>query len=314
VTLYLVGLGPGSREHLTLRAAEVLQACEAVVGYGPYVDLVAAWFPNQEHRLLVRGELGQEKTRAREAIRLARDEGLQVALVSSGDASIYGMGGPLFRALLDDGWSGEYPRVEVVPGVTAALSANALLGAPLADDLALVSLSDVVAPWSLIAERLEAAARADFVLALYNPASERRRDGIRRAQEILLRHKAPTTPVALVRNALRPEPSVCLTTLADLPHDPIDMFTLVLVGNSQTMPVGQDRLVSCRAAQRAQPPAKPGRRGEPRPDGPGCAGRVGAALAPGPARTTAPFASAAAAARLVASRLAARPTSGGGDA
>jgi precorrin-3B C17-methyltransferase len=243
--LYLVGLGPGSLEHLTLRAAEVLKTSQAVVGYGPYVDLVEAWFPDPS-RLAIRGTLGQEKARAREAIRLAREERLRVALVSSGDAGIYGIGGPLFQTLLEDGWTGDDPRVEVVPGVTAALSANALLGAPLADDLALISLSDILTPWSVIAQRLEAAAEADFVVALYNPASTRRREGLHQARSILLRHRAADTPVALVRNALRAEPSVCLTTLADLPHASVDMLTLVVVGNSQTVRLGGDKLVSRR--------------------------------------------------------------------
>lgn len=250
MTLYLVGLGPGSLEHLTLRAADVLKTTQAVVGYGPYVDLVETWFPDPE-RLAIRGTLGQENARAQEAIRLARDEGLRVALVSSGDAGIYGMGGPLFRRLLEDGWTGEDPRVEVVPGVTAALAASALLGAPLADDLALISLSDILTPWSLIAERLDAAARADFVVTLYNPASTRRRRGLQAAQGILLRYRAPSTPVALVRNALRAETSVCLTTLADLPHATVDMLTLVIVANEQTVRMGGDRLVSRRARQQS---------------------------------------------------------------
>jgi precorrin-3B C17-methyltransferase len=248
VTLYLVGLGPGSREHLTLRAADVLQSSRAVLGYGPYVDLVEAWFPDAS-RVAVRGTLGQEQERAREALRLARDEGLRVALVSSGDASVYGMGGPLFRVLLEDGWTGDNPRVEVVPGLTAALSANAVLGAPLADDLALISLSDVLAPWAVIAQRLEAAASGDFVLALYNPASSRRPHGICRAQQILLRHRPPSTPVALVRNALRAQTSVCLTTLAEMTRAEIDMFTLVIVGNQQTVRAGDRHLVSRRLTE-----------------------------------------------------------------
>jgi precorrin-3B C17-methyltransferase len=252
MTLYLVGLGPGSLEHLTLRAAEVLKSSQAVVGYGPYVDLVDGWFPDPARRA-IRGTLGQEDARAGDAIRLACDEGLRVALVSSGDAGLYGMGGPLFRRLLEDGWDGHHPAVEVVPGVTAALSANALLGAPVADDVALISLSDILTPWSVIAQRLEAAAQADFVVALYNPASTRRRRGLQEAQRILLRHRPPDTPVALVRNALRAETSVCVTTLADLPHAQVDMLTLLIVGNEQTVRVGRDQLVSCRARQQSTP-------------------------------------------------------------
>jgi precorrin-3B C17-methyltransferase len=243
--VYLVGLGPGSAEHLTIRAADVLRSSDAVVGYGPYVDMVASWFPSETRRW-VRGELGQEAERAAEAVRLARS-GQSVALVSSGDASIYGMGGPLFEHLAGHDWDGRDPPVEVVPGVTAALAANAVLGAPLADDLALISLSDVVAPWSVIARRIEAAAAAEFVVALYNPASRRRRTGIHQAQALLLRHRDSSTPVALVRNALRGDPSVRLTVLGHLLDDEpfIDMFTLVLIGNRHTLRIG-NHLISRR--------------------------------------------------------------------
>jgi precorrin-3B C17-methyltransferase len=250
--LALVGLGPGSKQYLTLRAMEVLQACDAVVGYTAYVDLVAAWFPSETRRW-VRGKLGQEYERATEAIRLAQD-GLRVALVSTGDATIYGMGGPLWETLARQGWDSAAPDppVEVVPGVTAALSANALLGAPLADDVALISLSDVVAPWSLIAERLDAAARADFVLALYNPASSRRREGIGEAQRMILKHRASSTPVALVRNALRADQQVWVTTLGEFLETEmaIDMSTVVIVGNRQTTCVGS-YLVSRRVPREA---------------------------------------------------------------
>jgi precorrin-3B C17-methyltransferase len=245
--LALVGLGPGSLDHLTLRAADMLQASDAVVGYSAYVDLVSAWFPSTTRRWL-RGELGHEHVRAAEAVRLAR-AGLRVALVSTGDASIYGMGGPLWEVLAADNWSAAQPDppVEVVPGVTAALSANALLGAPLADDLALISLSDIVAPWSLIADRVAAAARADFVVALYNPASARRQTGIVEVQRILLEHRPPATPVAVVRNGLRAGQQVRVSTLGDFLDGtiPIDMSTIVLVGNRQTIRFG-DHLVSRR--------------------------------------------------------------------
>lgn len=254
--LALVGLGPGCKEHLTLRAADVLAASQAVVGYTMYVELVAAWFPSETRRW-VRGELGQEHARAAEAVRLAR-AGLRVALVSTGDATIYGMGGPLWEVLSSEGWNtaSPDPPVEIVPGVTAALSANAVLGAPLADDVALISLSDVVAPWSLIAERVEAAARADFVLALYNPASSRRQTGIREVQRIVLEHRPPFTPVALVRNALRSDQQVCVTTLRDFLDDGagsgVDMSTIVIVGNRQTARL-ENRLVSRRVPREVRP-------------------------------------------------------------
>jgi precorrin-3B C17-methyltransferase len=245
--LALVGLGPGSLEHLTLRAATVLQASEVVIGYGAYVDIVSGWFPSDTRRWL-RRDLGQEHARAAEAVHLAR-AGLRVALVSTGDATVYGMGGPLWDFLHTQAWDAANPDppVEIVPGVTAALSANALLGAPLADDVALISLSDVVAPWSLIAQRVTAAAQADFVLALYNPASTRRQTGIHEVRRILLEYRPSSTPVALVRNALRAGQDVRLSTLDDFLSGgmPIDMSTIVLIGNRQTLRFG-DHLLSCR--------------------------------------------------------------------
>lgn len=238
--LFLIGLGPGRREHLTLRAAQLLEEVDTVFGYAPYLDLVEAWFPSAT-RCSVRGTLGQERGRAREAIDAARG-GARAAIVSSGDATVYGTGGPLFEVLAELGWDDACPDpvVEVVPGITAALAANAVLGAPLADDFALVSLSDVLAPWELIETRLEGAGRGDFVIALYNPASHRRRESLARAARILLRTRVPDTPVGLVWNALRDGDSAEIVTLADLPAASVraDMQTLVVVGNSRTARLG----------------------------------------------------------------------------
>ncbi|MHB8620353.1 MAG: precorrin-3B C(17)-methyltransferase [Chloroflexota bacterium] len=223
----VVGLGPGSLDQLTRQAMESLRAADVIVGYSLYVDMVRQWLPLAQCEGL---PLGEEVQRARRAIDLAR-QGRRVALVCSGDAGIYGLAGLLYEEL--DGSPADLD-VEVLPGVTAASSAAALLGAPLMADFAAISLSDLLTPTELILGRLEAAAQADLVVVLYNPASQRRRSLLVDTQRIFLGHRQPGTPVGLVRQAYRPEQSVRIVELASLPLDEVDMFTVVVVGSSQT--------------------------------------------------------------------------------
>jgi len=233
--LAIVGLGPGGEELLTPRARQALESAEVVVGYRAYLDLLRPWLRGVEHQA---SELGEEVARAREAIDLAR-AGRRVALVSSGDAGIYGMAGPAFEVLAERGWrEGDPPPVEVEPGVSAAQAAAALLGAPLMSDFAAISLSDLLTPWETIERRLEAAGMGDFVVALYNPRSARRQQRLARAREILLRWRPASTPVGVVRNAARAGQSVLLTDLGGLSDTPVDMLTIVIVGNSATFRVG----------------------------------------------------------------------------
>jgi len=228
----VVGLGPGDPQLLTGQARAALEAADVIIGYVPYLELVRAWRPTADYRP---SPIGQEHARAAEALRLAA-EGRTVALVSSGDAGVYGMAGAVLEAL--ERWDpAARPAVEVIPGVTALLAAAALLGAPLAD-FAVVSLSDLLVPWPVIARRLEAAAAADFVLVLYNPASAGRRWQLPAACAILQRYRTPTTPVGLVRAAHRPEQQVAIVDLAALPAQAVDMLTILIVGNSQTRRVG----------------------------------------------------------------------------
>lgn len=232
--LAVVGIGPGGEEDVTARARRALEEAEAVVGYHGYLDLVRPWLGRKAYH---GSPIGDEAERCRLAIDLAR-RGRRVALVSSGDAGIYGMAGLVFELLEADGRAAEAAQVEVVAGVSAAQAAAALLGAPLMSDFAAVSLSDLMTPWPAIERRLEAAAAADFVVALYNPASARRREQLPRAREILLRHRGSETPVGVVRNAGRPGQDVRLTTLGGLLDEPVDMLTVVVVGNSATIRVG----------------------------------------------------------------------------
>lgn len=226
--LYVVGLGPGDASMLTGQARAALAASDVLCGYTVYVELVKPLFPEKEtYTTAMRGEM----ERCRWALETAAS-GKNVALVCSGDAGVYGMASPVLEL------AKEYPdvRIEVVPGVTAALSGAAVLGAPLGHDFCVISLSDLLTPWSLIEKRLQCAAAGDFALCLYNPASHWRRDHLQRAVEILLAAgKAENTPCATVRNIARPGQQVQFYTLEELQRAPVDMFTTVFVGSSSTL-------------------------------------------------------------------------------
>lgn len=228
--LHLVGSGPGALALLTGEARRVLAECSVWVGYGPYLDLLEPL--RRPDQLRVEGRLTEELGRCAEALALAR-EGLNVALISSGDSGIYGMAG----LALELWWAWpelDRPRFEVHPGVSALQMAAARVGAPLMHDFCTISLSDRLTPWSLIERRLSAAAQADFVVAIYNPRSHDRQWQLERARELLLAHRPPTTPVLLARQLSRPGERCTTHTLATFPSEEVDMVTLVLVGNSQT--------------------------------------------------------------------------------
>ena len=230
--LFLVGLGPGAPELLTPAAVDALHRSDVIIGFRGYLDQIAALSAGKE---IVAMELGQELERAQRAIDLAH-RGRTVAVVSSGDAGVYGMAGPLFRVLTAAAWDGENPPVVTIPGVSALQSAAALLGSPLMQDFCAISLSDLLTPWDTIRRRLTAAAQGDFVVALYNPRSQRRDWQLLEARRILLGHRPPQTPVGLVRAAYRPNQQTTLTTLLDLATcaPSVDMFTTVIIGNSTT--------------------------------------------------------------------------------
>jgi precorrin-3B C17-methyltransferase len=229
--LFIVGLGPGDPNLLTDQAQAALAAAEVVVGYRAYLDQVRNLVAGKR---LEPNELGGEVERCERAVELAA-AGASVALVSSGDAGVYGMASPALEAVERRTAAGLVcPEVAVVPGVSAALAASALLGAPLGADFAVVSLSDLLTPWAVIERRVALAAEADFVLALYNPLSLRRVWQLGRARELVLSHREPSTPVGLVRQAYRPDQQVVLTDLAGLPEQAVDMTTIVLIGNSIT--------------------------------------------------------------------------------
>ena len=229
--LYLVGFGPGDHDHLTFRGKAAIGEAEVVIGYRTYILLVKELI---EGKQVIYTGMTEELARARKAIELAY-EGKKVALISSGDVGIYGMAGPCFELLKERGWSPEKDiEVEVVPGVTALTSCAAVLGAPLVHDFCAISLSDLLTPWDVIVQRIEAAAKADFVVALYNPKSGRRTRQIIETQKILLKYRSPQTPVGLVKSCKRDMEKIIVTDLADMLNHEIGMLTTVLIGNSNS--------------------------------------------------------------------------------
>ncbi|MEM9215002.1 MAG: precorrin-3B C(17)-methyltransferase [Cyanobacteria bacterium P01_F01_bin.150] len=230
-SLALVGMGPGQLDQMTPAAKGAVINADAVIGYGLYLDLVRPILrPGQIVESL---PITQERQRAERAVALA-SWGLSVAVVSSGDCGIYGMAGLVMEQLQRNGWNGHTPGVRVFPGVTALQAAAARVGAPLMHDFCAISLSDLLTPWEVIERRLEAAARDDFVTALYNPKSKTRVKQMALAHKIFLKYRSPETPVALVRSAYRMDEQIALTTVGKLLDNPIDMMTLVLIGNKST--------------------------------------------------------------------------------
>ncbi|MFN0071119.1 MAG: precorrin-3B C(17)-methyltransferase [Chloroflexota bacterium] len=233
--LTLVGIGPGGAEHLTFAAAQALRAAEVVIGYRVYVDQVRR---RLRGKWLIAREIGLELERAAEAIDLAC-QGYRVALISGGDAGVYGMAAPLFETLEARGWRpGQPPIVNMVPGVSAAQTAAAALGAPLMHDFATISLSDLLTPWAVITRRIEAAAMADFVIAFYNPASQKRSTQLDHAFQIIRTHRPADVPVAFVRDAGRASEQATVTCLGDARGSQADMRTICIVGSSQTRRLG----------------------------------------------------------------------------
>ncbi len=224
--VYVVGLGPGGVEQMTRRAQETLAACDVIAGYNVYIDLIKDDYKDKEFLSTgMRKEVERCKLAIEEALK-----GKTVAMVSSGDAGVYGMAGIMYQI------AAEYPEldVEVVPGITAACSGAAVLGAPLISDFTLISLSDLLTPWEKIEKRLDLASQADFVICLYNPSSFKRHDYLQKACDIMLKNQRADVPAGIVRNIGREGEEYEIMTLAELRDAQVDMFSTVIIGNSQT--------------------------------------------------------------------------------
>ena len=233
--IYVVGLGPGNKDAMTIAADAALRESDVIVGYKTYIDLIRELYPDKE---FVESPMRGEIERCHTCLELARS-GKTVALVCSGDAGIYGMASPMLEEAGDD------VEIKVIPGVTAALSGAAVLGAPIAHDMCTISLSDLLTPWEVIERRLKSAAEGDFCIAIYNPASHKRVDYLKKACDILLSILPPDRECGYVANIGRSATSSTICSLAELADKSVDMFTTVFIGNSATY-VKDGRLITPR--------------------------------------------------------------------
>ena len=228
--IYVVGIGPGEYEQMTMRAANALNSCDTIIGYTVYVDLVKEHFAGKE---FLTTPMTKEVDRCVLSFEEAK-KGKNVAMICSGDAGVYGMSGLMLEI------GAEYPEieVEVIPGVTAATGGAAVLGAPLIHDFALISLSDLLTPWEKIEKRLVLASEADFVICMYNPSSKKRHDYLQKACDLMMQHKGEDTVCGIVLNIGREGEAMEVMTLKELRDTKVDMFTTVFIGNSQTKEIG----------------------------------------------------------------------------
>ncbi|MDE7137655.1 MAG: precorrin-3B C(17)-methyltransferase [Ruminococcus sp.] len=224
--LYVVGFGGGSREGMTVEAETAIKKSDLIVGYTVYTDLVKKIFPEKEY---ISTGMRQERDRVELALKESRSR--TVSLVCSGDSGVYGMAGLAIEM------SRNFPEtdIEVIAGVTSALSGGAVLGSPLTHDFAVISLSDLLTPMEKIIKRVRCASEADFTIVLYNPSSKKRADYLRKACDAMLEYKAPETVCGYVRNIGRDGQKSRILTLVELRETSVDMFTTVFVGNSETM-------------------------------------------------------------------------------
>lgn len=224
--LYIIGIGPGAEKHMTVACKQAIADSEVIVGYPVYVDLVKDLYPGKE---IFQTPMKKEVDRCQKALDIAA-EGRTTCMVCSGDSGVYGMAGLIYELNKpEDGI-----EIEVIPGITAALSGGAVLGAPLTHDFAVISLSDLLTPWEKIEKRLACAADADFCVAIYNPSSIKRHDYLQKACDIMMQYKSPETVCGFVKNIGREGECFEVMTLAQLRNTQVDMFTTVFIGNSQT--------------------------------------------------------------------------------
>ena len=222
--IYVVGLGPGNKENMTFRAYDVLKNSDIIIGYKTYVDLIEGMFPDKK---IIKSYMKKEVARCEETLKLAL-EGNIISLISSGDAGVYGMAGLMLEI------AGGQVEVEIVPGITSANASASLGGAPIVHDSVNISLSNLLTDWELIKKRIDLASQGDFVITLYNPKSSGRPELINEARDIMLKHKRKDTPVLIARNVGREGENYDITTLDKILDYEINMFSTVIIGNSNT--------------------------------------------------------------------------------
>jgi precorrin-3B C17-methyltransferase len=221
--IYAVGIGPGSSETMTYEAMHAIENSDVVVGYKTYIDLIKQIIKNKE---IVSNGMKHEIDRVKKAVEISKT-GKTVAVISSGDAGVYGMAGLVLELAEDE-------EVKIISGVTASSAAAAVLGAPLMHDFCHISLSDLLTPLDLIYKRVELASQGDFVICFYNPRSNGRPDYLKNAFEIIKKYKQSSTPVGIVKNAERENQKSIVCTLDTIDYDEVDMLSIVIVGNSST--------------------------------------------------------------------------------
>ena len=225
--IYVVGIGPGKKDHMTLEAIEVIKRCDIIVGYKTYIDLMRDLVAD---KIVVENGMRHEIDRSRSALDLSK-KGHIVAMISGGDSGVYGMAGLVYELNTKEEWGQE---IRIVQGVTSSISAAAELGAPLMNDFCHISLSDLMTPMDHILKRLELAAQGDFVICLYNPKSKGRPYHLRRAFEVMARYKSSHTPVGIVKNAGRDNMEKYVMTFENMDYDICDMSTMVIIGNKES--------------------------------------------------------------------------------
>lgn len=225
--IYVVGIGPGDEQYETLEAISAIQQSDVIVGYTVYTELVRERYPEKE---IISTPMKTEKDRCSLCADLAK-QGKTVSLICSGDAGVYGMASLMLEVASKE----DVKDVVIVPGITAALSGAARIGAPLSHDFCVISLSDLLTPWEVICKRLKAASLGDFAVVIYNPSSKHRPEHLKKACDILMESIEPERICATVRNIGREGETVMLTTLGELRDTHVDMFTTVFIGNSHTV-------------------------------------------------------------------------------
>lgn len=220
--LSVIGIGPGSIENMTLRAYKAIENSDIIVGYTKYIDMIKELIEGKE--VYSTGMMGEE-ARCREALNLSKDK--NVALISTGDSGIYGMAGLILEMREDE-------EVEIIPGITASSSAGSVLGAPLMHDNCNISLSDLMTPYEDIKKRVKAAAESDFIISLYNPKSKGRPHYLRECIDIIKEFREDTTPIAVVKHALRDGQEITMTTIGEFDDEIVDMMSIVVVGNTKS--------------------------------------------------------------------------------
>lgn len=238
--LYIVGIGPGKVEAMTMEAKQALKESEVIAGYTVYVDLIRPYFKEKE---CIMTGMKQEKERCKLALQSAQS-GKTTSVVCSGDAGVYGMA----ALLIEMGKEYSNVEIQVIAGVTAALSGAAVLGAPIGHDFAVISLSDLMTPWEKIEKRLACAAMSDLIICLYNPSSRKRKDYLKKACEIILKYQPESLVCGYVKNIGREGEEAKILSLGELKDTTVDMFTTVFIGNSQTKQI-KNQMVTPRGYQ-----------------------------------------------------------------